>query len=325
MTIASNTPDDSERVLKNSDLVGLLKAAGLTEFRLDNIIEEDEERLFKSSSLFDLVRSNLEDDGSKKDILKEEKHANRHNGLLDDIEKRQLNDGIDEQVSVGEDNSAKVSDIALNSSEENVDENKYEQYVVDEVVPANSRKIGAQIFDDETDISSSKDTFANSELSGQVEGISTHLHSPDEDPNFEKEIEELKADLTDRLAERDEELSNALKAIIGASNFIAHELEIQISDFVLSLASGLAGMKIDEIPAQFHKKISATAKQIAENADEVKVYLNSKDFEVINGLNIEDGLQYKFHSKENLKRGEFEVLSSKSSARVSLFDLAAGE
>jgi hypothetical protein len=30
------------------------------------------------------------------------------------------------------------------------------------------------------------------------------------------------------------------------------------------LASGLAGMKIDEIPAPFSKKISEAAKQIAE-------------------------------------------------------------
>ena len=59
MEIPSNTPDDDEGVLKNSDLVGLLRAASLTEFRPDNIAEENEERLFKSSSLFDLVRSNL--------------------------------------------------------------------------------------------------------------------------------------------------------------------------------------------------------------------------------------------------------------------------
>jgi hypothetical protein len=84
-------------------------------------------------------------------------------------------------------------------------------------------------------------------------------------------------------------------------------------------------MRIDEIPAPFSKKISEAAKQIAGNDDELKVYLNSKDFKILTEINFDDGLQYTFHAKENLKRGEFEVLSAKSSARVSLFDLAVGD
>ena len=142
---------------------------------------------------------------------------------------------------------------------------------------------------------------------------------------IEEKIEELKAGFTSQFAEREEEFSNALQAIIGASNFIADELETQISEFVLSLASGIAGMRIDEIPAPFSKKISEAAKQIAGNDDELKVYLNSKDFKILTEINFDDGLQYTFHAKENLKRGEFEVLSAKSSARVSLFDLAVGD
>ena len=71
MEIPSNTPDVDEGILKNSDLVGLLKAASLTEFRPDNIAEEDEGRLFKSSSLFDLVRSNLVDSDSNNEPHKQ--------------------------------------------------------------------------------------------------------------------------------------------------------------------------------------------------------------------------------------------------------------
>ena len=192
-------------------------------------------------------------------------------------------------------------------------------------MPGNSHKIKTKDFDDETDLQDSKEALSNLELVGEAEDTSTQMHSRDEDTYFEKKIEEFKADFTSQFAEREEELSNALQAIIGASNFIADELEKQISEFVLSLASGLAGMRIDEIPAPFSKKISEAAKQIAGNDDEVKVYLNSKDFEILTGINFDDGLQYTFHAKENLKRGEFEVLSAKSSARVSLFDLAVGD
>jgi hypothetical protein len=316
MEIASNTPDDDEGVLKNSDLVGLLKAASLTEFRPDNIAEDDEGRLFKSSSLFDLVRSNLVDSDSSNETHKQEKHTNSQNDLLDEIEKQNLNEISDAQVSVGEENFA---------TDDAIDQKIHDQHAAGNVEPENPIKIKTKDFDYETDPEDSRETFSNLELVGEVDDTSNEMHSRDENTDFEKKIEEFKADFTSQFAEREEEFSNALQAIIGASNFIADELEKQISEFVLSLASGLAGMRIDEIPAPFSKKISEAAKQIVGNDDEVKVYLNSKDFEILAGLNFDDGLQYKFQAKENLKRGEFEVLSAKSSARVSLFDVAVGD
>ena len=325
MEIPSNTPDDDEGVLKNSDLVGLLKAASLTEFRPDNIAEENEERLFKSSSLFDLVRSNLVDSDTNNEIFKQEKHNNSQNDLLDDIEKQHLDETSNAKVSVGEENFATVSEGALGAIDDAIDQKIHDQDAAENIVPGNFHKIKTKGFDDETDLQDTKEALSNLELVGEAEDTSTQVHSRDENTHFEKKIEELKASFTSQFVEREEEFSNALQAIIGASNFIADELETQISEFVLSLASGLAGMRIDEIPAPFSKKISEAAKQIAGNDDEVKVYLNSKDFEILTGLNFDDGLQYTFHGQDNLKRGEFEVLSSKSSARVSLFDLAVGD
>lgn len=325
MEIPSNPPDGDEGVLKNSDLVGLLKAASLTEFRPDNIAEGNEESLFKSSSLFDLVRSNLVDSDTNNEIFKQEKHNNSQNDLLDDIEKKHLDETSNARVSVGEENFATVSEGALGAIDDAIDQKIHDQDAAKNIVPGNSHKIKTKGFDDETDLQDTKEALSNLELVGEAEDTSTQVHSRDENTHFEKKIEELKAGFTSQFAEREEEFSNALQAIIGASNFIADELETQISEFVLSLASGLAGMRIDEIPAPFSKKISEAAKQIAGNDDEVKVYLNSKDFEILTGLNFDDGLQYTFHGQDKLKRGEFEVLSSKSSARVSLFDLPVGD
>jgi hypothetical protein len=79
------------------------------------------------------------------------------------------------------------------------------------------------------------------------------------------------------------------------------------------------------MPAPFGKKISRVVKQIADNDNEVKVHLNSKDFTVLNKLIFDGDLQYRIDEKETLKRGEFEVLCNKSSARVSLFDFAKGD
>ena len=49
MNTASDVPDD-EKALTSSDLVGLLKAASLTEFRPDNISDIGEEKFVKSNS-----------------------------------------------------------------------------------------------------------------------------------------------------------------------------------------------------------------------------------------------------------------------------------
>ncbi|MDA8995963.1 hypothetical protein N9H36_04465, partial [Planktomarina temperata] len=149
--------------------------------------------------------------------------------------------------------------------------------------------------------------------------------SGSEGVDFSKEMAELKTSFEEKLAEAEEDLSVTLKAVMGASNFIADELETQISNFILSVASDLAGTKIDKMPAPFGKKISRVVKQIADNDNEVKIHLNSKDFMVLNKLVLDGDLQYRIDEKETLKRGEFEVLCNKSSARVSLFDFAKGD
>ena len=141
MEIPSNTPDVDEGILKNSDLVGLLKAASLTEFRPDNIAEEDEGRLFKSSSLFDLVRSNLVDSDSNNETDKQEKRTNSQNDLLDEIEKQNLNEISDAQVSVGEENPETISEGTLEAIDDAIDQKIHDQHAAGNVEPENSIKI----------------------------------------------------------------------------------------------------------------------------------------------------------------------------------------
>ena len=205
MEIPSNTPDDDEGVLKNSDLVGLLKAASLTEFRPDNIAEGNEESLFKSSSLFDLVRSNLVDSDTNNEIFKQEKHNNSQNDLLDDIEKKHLDETSNARVSVGEENFATVSEGALGAIDDAIDQKIHDQDAAENIVPGNSHKIKTKGFDDETDLEDSKEALSDLELVGEAEDTFTQVHSRDENTHFEKKIEELKASFTSQFVEREEE------------------------------------------------------------------------------------------------------------------------
>ena len=122
-----------------------------------------------------------------------------------------------------------------------------------------------------------------------------------------------------QLEDEKHNLAKTLEALFGASNLIVVEMENQISDFVLSVASDLSGTKIDELPAPFFKKIARVATQIVGNESEVTVHLNSEDFKVVNLLKSTSNFNYKLQEKETLKRGEFEVFSHKSTAGVSLF------
>jgi hypothetical protein len=60
-------------------------------------------------------------------------------------------------------------------------------------------------------------------------------------------------------------------------------------------------------------------KQIAGNESEVTVHMNSEDFKAVNLSKSTINFNYKLQEHETLKRGEFEVLSHKSTAGVSLF------
>ena len=324
MNTASDVPDD-EKALTSSDLVGLLKAASLTEFRPDNISDIGEEKFVKSNSLFDLVRSNLADSDEKNDIIDQQELGANETLSLDEIEQKNILEISENKDLMEAEQQASVVTSFLNENDDIIERKTQDSQETGEVVLLNSNKKEFKDSRNENHIEISDDTFVNSDLSSQIEDVSTQRRSGSEGVDFSREMAELKTSFEEKLAEAEEDLSVTLKAVMGASNFIADELETQISNFILSVASDLAGTKIDKMPAPFGKKISRVVKQIADNDNEVKIHLNSKDFTVLNKLIFDGDLQYRIDEKETLKRGEFEVLCNKSSARVSLFDFAKGD
>ena len=171
---------------------------------------------------------------------------------------------------------------------------------------------------------SGEDTFERSTLVDDVKGVTTQERPIEESDEFQQELLKLQLKFDRQLEDEKQNLAKITEALFSASNFIAVGMEKQISDFVLSVASDLAGTKIDKLPAPFVKKIARVAKQIMGNENEVAVHLNSEDFKVVNAPNNTVDFKYKFHEKQVLRRGEFEVLSNKSTAGISLFDPSVG-
>lgn len=324
MNAATDDDRDQENTLTSSDLRGLLKAASLTEFRSDAVSENSEETFVKSNSLFDLVRSNLIDDEGGKGSGEPEGSAGSEKITLADI-KRSSHHKLENDEGPRPDPKDRPED--LSSISESDGNGSIDTEVLPEtqnVVDLNPGNEMAKSLGEGDGFTSGEDTFERSTLVDDAKGVTTQERPIEESDEFQQELLKLQLKFDRQLEDEKQNLAKITEALFGASNFIAVEMEKQISDFVLSVASDLAGTKIDKLPAPFVKKIARVAKQIIGNENEVAVHLNSEDFKVVNAPNNSVDFKYKFHEKQVLRRGEFEVLSNKSTAGISLFDRSVG-
>ena len=307
--------------LTSSDLRGLLKAASLTEFKLDPLSENEEDKFVKSNSLFDLVRSKILDE----EIGDETKTSEETSG-----DESLKSDQIDQE------NSSKISEVKqpaandpnISESPDLISETEGERLRATEDSSEIS-KIDDVDLEIKTTDSFNKDNFAQtsdytferSEIVDHIKEVESQKIEIKESDEFLKEIENLNLDFNSRLEKERYSFEKTLETLFGASNLIQGEMESQISELVLNVASDLAGAKIDQLPVPFFEKIARVAKQIVGNETAVTVYLSAEDFKVIDALESDTDFIYNFGEKETLNRGEFEVLSRKSTAKISLFDM----
>ena len=127
MNTASDVPDD-EKALTSSDLVGLLKAASLTEFRPDNISDIGEEKFVKSNSLFDLVRSNLADSDAKNDIVDQQELGANETLSLDEIEQKNILEISEDKDLMEAEQQASVLTSFLNENDDIIVSHSFMSY-----------------------------------------------------------------------------------------------------------------------------------------------------------------------------------------------------
>ena len=308
--------DDSNlgNTLTSSDLRGLLKAASLTEFCPDDVRQDVDVNFVKSSSLFDLVRSNLSDD---------ENRINDKNP--DEIEKVTSDDAKEVDVNEAKKSDDNPQPEIVRSDKLSLTDKGGNEVSTNDDNPDEAQTVAdLDVGDPTTNIVYEGDVapdaavaFEASPLIEDRKGDTAQNLPIIESQEFLQELQKLQTEFDRKLEDERAHLEKTTEALFGAANFISAEIESKVSDFVLSIASDLAGTNIDKLPAAFFEKIERVAKQITENKNEVSVLLNPKDFEVIDVL---DGTtNFNFEPKETLRRGEFEVKAHKSTATVSLF------
>ena len=321
---ASTTEDNyPESTLSSSDLKGLLRAASLAEFRPDDVKGVTEDRFEKSNSLFDLVRSGLSD-GDVSDDPVDQKGLQNVEKVQGDSKVLSDQKPDKDQGKQSNENSMPVDESLLSESEYTGTANSEANLQLSASADSNTNDQGVKEHGDSYGSVSGEDTFEQIALVDDGNNSPTEALPIVESVEFQEEMQKLKLELERQLVDEKQVFAKTIEVLIGASNFILEDMENQISDFVLSVASDLAGSKIDKLPTPFAKKITRVANQIVGNEDEVTIHLNTEDFKVINSTNIGTDIKYKLLEKPALKRAEFEVSGRKSSAGITLFDLIKG-
>ena len=316
----ASTRDDNypESALSSSDLKGLLKAASLTEFRLDDVKSTTTEQFEKSNSLFDLVRSGLSD-GAVSNAPVEPKASL-------DVETVQEDDKVLSDLRLDKHQDAVLAEIISVSKNEDIGSSNPETGAKPEnVIDSNIGDEGLKELGDNGGSIGVEDTFEQVTLIDDAQDTSIESRPITESDEFQEEIRQLKLKFDHQLEDEKKIFAKTVEVLFGVSDFIVEEIENQISDFVLTVASDLAGSKIDKLPTPFAKKITRVAKQIVGDEDAVTIHLNTEDFKVINSANIGPDISCKFLEKPTLKRAEFEVSGRKSSAGIALFDITKGK
>jgi flagellar biosynthesis/type III secretory pathway protein FliH len=327
MNVVSTDEGDQQNALTNSDLKGLLKAASLTEFHPDVVQESNSKEFEKSNSLFDLVRSNLVDTDpstveAQLDISNLDKDTELANGQTQQSENTKEDNGfiIEDGTKPQSTNlSDKIGDLDVSDLEPSLIIKDVFTLEIDDIKTDGELKIEIQ------DQNIDNDELASKKETQQVGEVLTNITEIADSAEFLSELKKAQTTFDQKLDDEKKEFSTVIEAMFGASSFIATQMENEISDVVLAIASDLAGTKIDVVPEEFSKKISTVAKQIIGNNDEITVYVNVADYAKLKTARNFSELKYTFLENQTLRRGEFEVTSRKSSAGVSLFNLSDGD
>jgi len=118
------------------------------------------------------------------------------------------------------------------------------------------------------------------------------------------------------LAEKEQEMSDAIAAFRNAAEAISHDDNIDLSQLssamnkaIITLASERAGIAIDSHPEAFSKKIETMVKRVRNRVDEPVIHLHPADAELISDT-IKDNLApraVKIIADDQLKRGDARI------------------
>lgn len=273
---------DVNKPLSDREIASLIKASQHKNFNTVELkVKKENNNNFRKLSLHEIAKQ-------VKDTTVQESE------IQHDIEKKD-NKEVDNKIDNKEEISKQLNDKNKDKNDKNKDINDKDKSF-------------------EKDATTSEEQDSKEEETEKKEKTlkeEEHLNILEEAKN--NEYQRGKNDAFSEIKEGSEAAIAQFKKIIEniskVEKFDLENLENLISDKVLELSSDLSGKIIKALPADFTNKIKKFISQLENIEGSIDVYINDKDFEVLdNDKNIKKEIKkLRLFAKKELKHGEIEL------------------
>ena len=339
-----NQSEDKNEELKLSplgtdEINSVIKSFKNSTFNQEELYKKDEKNFVKKT-LFDLAKESeriSSEENQNKTVDSSDENVGVSQEIVKDINQNDKSDNIDiindsdqnnNNKEKEEDHVGRAIDETIKSdkvSEENIndehkkidevsedkvnDEKEKSDEVLDENINQNVKELNEK-FPDTNSAETNKIEYEEKTLEALDSVREAVTKSLEE--NIETQNEEIKNNTEDSKDDANEVISeisliNTLfKNIREISN---EEIENVVKSKVIELAEDVIGYQIEKFPDKFLKKIKNSINEIKSINNDIKIYLNDEDFELLNKFieNNKSEITFKLELDSSLGRGDFTI------------------
>ncbi len=323
-----NQSEDNNEELKLSplgtdEINSVIKSFKSSTFNYEELYKKNEKNFVKKT-LFDLAkeseRVSSEESQSKTDNFIEE-NVEVSEEIVKDINQNDESENIHSINNLDENNNKekevdhidKVIDETIKSDEVSEGKTNEEHKKSDEVLDENIIKDVRELNEKNPDTNSAETNEIEYEektleaLDSVREAVTKSLEENIETQNVEikKNEDELKINSNEIISEISS-INDLFKNIREISN---QEIENVVKSKVIELAEDVIGYQIEKFPDKFLKKIKNSIKEIKSINNDIKIYLNNEDLDLLNKFieNKKSEITFKLELDSSLGRGDFTI------------------
>ena len=324
--------------LGTDEINSVIKSFKNSTFNQEELYKKDEKNFVKKT-LFDLAKeserisseenqsktdnSNVENVGVSQEIVKDINQNDEPDNIhsFNDLDEKNnkekevdhVDRAIDKPMKSDEVSEEKIHEEHENSDEvskENVNDKKEKS---DGVLEENINKNVKELDEEIPDTNSAETNKIEYEektleaLDSVREAVTKSLEENIETQNEEiKNNTEVSKDDTNEVISEISLINTLFKNIREISN---EEIENVVKSKVIELAEDVIGYQIEKFPDKFLKKIKNSINEIKSINNDIKIYLNNEDFDLINKFieSNESEITFKLDLDSSLGRGDFTI------------------
>ena len=321
MVNTNSSEQESEQIklspLGSEEINSVIKSFKDSSFNKEDLYN-NEGKSFVKKTLFDLAKE------SEKKVQIEENEADTTQNELSSeegeipLEKKadETKENSDYELSTVVENDANITDNQSKKNEHEVT-SKEENKLNNQVNQNNDNEVEGRdenaLIKETNDINKQEFEEKTLEALDSVrEAVTKSLEESVENTDKEAhiEVEDNQEDRSIKNANNVLDEINSLNALFTNIREIStEEIENVIKAKVVELAESVIGYEIEKFPDKFLKKIKNSVAEIKNINNEIKIFLNDEDLNVVNDFNKKNKTEFSFKLYEdiNLGRGDFTV------------------